>query len=144
MSATFVLPKKKVAALMAVVELKTENRKKLQEKVRLQKEAAAASEAAEREAAEKYQAECKTINAIRRKNGPTIGLTFKCKIHVPTFNAALEQLGLDSCECLAYANPTQRQKAVKIWANQLPDALHMAYPKANMKRKHPMFLGIVQ
>lgn len=138
----FVISKKAQAALIVKVETKAQNRQKWQEQQRLEREAAAAREAAEQLAAEQYTKDCKVVNAIRRKGGATIAITFPCKIHVPTFNAALQKLGLDSCELLAYGSPTQRHKAAKIWANQLADALHLAYPKANMKRKHPLFIGV--
>ena len=113
------------------------------ERENLERETEAARIAVERLESEEYERNCKTVNAIRRKGGATIGLINPVRVHVPTFNNALTKLGLDSCECLAYANKVQRQKSAKLWAQTFADGLNMAYPKANMKRKHPLFMGIV-
>lgn len=150
MSDTFVLPKKIQAKLVVMVEndrAKRDDRKAAanarKEQQRLEQETAAAREAAEKLADEQYQRGIKTINAIRRKGGNVIGLVNPVRVHVPTFNAALEKLGLDSCDLLAYANKVQRQKAAKLWANHFADGLAMLYPKANMKKKHRLFMGVV-
>lgn len=150
MSQSFVLSKKALRGVIKKVENdraarddRKANANARAERKRLEREVEAARIAAEKLAVQQYEQECKTVNAIRRKGGNVISLNIPCRIHVPTFTAALAHLGLDSCDLLAYVNLTQRKKAAKLYANTLADALHMAYPSANMKRKHPMFMGVV-
>lgn len=150
MSQSFTLGKKALRGVINKVENdraarhdRKANANARAERQKLEQETEAARLAVERLENERYESECKTVNAIRRKGGATIGLVNPVRVHVPTFNAALTKLGLDSCDLLAYANKVQRQKSAKLWGQNLADALNMAYPKANMKRKHPLFMGIV-
>lgn len=147
---SFTLGKKALAKIVAKVETNAATRQNQKatataraERQKLEQETEAARLAVERLENERYESECKTVNAIRRKGGATIGLVKTVRVHVPTFNKAMAKLGLDSCDLLAYANKEQRRKSAKLWAQTFADGLNMAYPKASMKRKHPLFMGIV-